>query len=172
MFGPPLFFTATILNWHPLLLPVKNKLVIANSLMFMVKEKRAQVYGFVVMPNHVHALLRLSTSYPAASFQRDFLKFTGQVMKLDLLKNDIEQLQHFKSTQGDRKFQIWERRPKWITITDRNMAFNTLHYIHNNPLQQHWNLCLKPADYRFSSAAFYEGLPNEWAFLSHIHDIV
>ncbi|MFW6311159.1 MAG: hypothetical protein ACOC1K_02875 [Nanoarchaeota archaeon] len=30
-----------------------------------------------------------------------------------------------------------------------------LHYIHNNPVQERWELVNKPEDYRYSSARFY-----------------
>ncbi len=29
-------------------------------------------------------------------------------------------------------------------------------YMHHNPLQPHWQLCKEPAEYKFSSAKFYE----------------
>ena len=50
----PQFFTATILEWKHLLRPDKYKNIIADSLNFLVKEKRVAVYGFVIMPNHMH----------------------------------------------------------------------------------------------------------------------
>lgn len=50
------FYTATILEWKKLLMPDQYKDIIVNSLRFAVEEKRAKVYGFVIMPNHLHLL--------------------------------------------------------------------------------------------------------------------
>ncbi|MDR6563262.1 MULTISPECIES: hypothetical protein [unclassified Arcicella] len=48
------FFTATILSWKPLLKPDKYKQIIIDSLKFLVENHRVKVYGFVIMPNHIH----------------------------------------------------------------------------------------------------------------------
>ncbi|WP_246849943.1 transposase [Rufibacter roseolus] len=53
------FFTATILEWKHLLKPDKYKNTILDSLRFLVREKRVKVYGFVIMPNHVHLLWKM-----------------------------------------------------------------------------------------------------------------
>jgi REP element-mobilizing transposase RayT len=50
----PQFFTATILEWKHLLKPDKYKDFITESLSFRVNEKQVFVYGFVIMPNHIH----------------------------------------------------------------------------------------------------------------------
>ncbi len=36
------------------------------------------------------------------------------------------------------------------------MVASKLDYMHYNPLQPHWQLSNEPADYKFSSAKFYE----------------
>ena len=43
--------------------------------------------------------------------QRDFLTYTAQKIKFDLLENDKEWLQQFKVDAKDRRYQIWERNP-------------------------------------------------------------
>ena len=48
------FFTATNLWWKKLLQPDKYKQIIIDSLKFLVENKRVKVYGFVIMPNHIH----------------------------------------------------------------------------------------------------------------------
>ncbi len=54
------FYTATILEWKNLLKPDKYKDVITNSLRFIVEAKRAKIYGFVIMPNHLHLLWKIA----------------------------------------------------------------------------------------------------------------
>jgi REP element-mobilizing transposase RayT len=50
----PQFYTATILEWKPLLKQDKYKDVIIESLRFLVNEKRIKLYAFVIMSNHIH----------------------------------------------------------------------------------------------------------------------
>ena len=54
-----LFFTATILDWKPLLKPDDHKKIIMDSLKFLTLNKRIFLYGFVIMPNHIHLLWRM-----------------------------------------------------------------------------------------------------------------
>jgi REP element-mobilizing transposase RayT len=52
----PQFFTATILEWQPLLLENRYKDIIIDSLRFMVQHQRVVLYSFVIMPNHIHLI--------------------------------------------------------------------------------------------------------------------
>jgi len=54
------FFTATILKWQNLLRPDKYKLIIVDSMNFLVDAYRLYIYGFVVVPNHRHILWQMS----------------------------------------------------------------------------------------------------------------
>jgi putative transposase len=45
----PQFFTATILEWKHLLKTDAYKMIIVESLKYLVKEKRVVVYGYVIM---------------------------------------------------------------------------------------------------------------------------
>lgn len=52
----PQFFTATILEWKPLLKQDKYKDVIIESLRFLVNDKRIKLFAFVIMSNHIHLI--------------------------------------------------------------------------------------------------------------------
>ncbi len=52
------------------------------------------------------------------------------------------------------------------------MAVQTLEYIHNNPLQEHWNLAEYQEDYKYSSASYYINGESEFKFLKHISDFL
>lgn len=172
MFEGLYFFTATILNWIPLLDTDEKKRIITNSFDFMVKDKRVKIYGFVVMPNHFHVLWSVNKAYRLEDIQRDILKFTAQKLKFSLLDTNDNRLEQFRSTQTDRAFQIWERRPKWKETISREMALQKLDYIHGNPMQGKWSLSDSAEEYKFSSASFYATGVDNWGFLTHIHEIV
>ena len=53
------FFTASILGWKRLLEPNKYKSIIMGSLKYLVKEQRIYLYGFVIMPNHIHLIWKV-----------------------------------------------------------------------------------------------------------------
>ena len=48
-----------------------------------------------------------------------------------------------------------------LNIQESEKIFS-LDYMHYNPLQPHWQLSNEPADYKFSSAKFYETGEDEF----------
>ena len=170
--NPAQFFTATILEWKHLLKPDKYKEIITNSFAFLVKEQRALIHGFVIMPNHIHLIWRINERFEREAVQRDFLKFTAQQIRFDLIEQHPEVLKRFEVNAKDRKYQIWERNPLTINLYSREVLLQKLNYIHNNPLQEKWKLCDKPEDYKFSSASYYLCNKSEWGFISHYHESV
>ncbi len=167
---PIYYFTATILGWKKLLASDQNKLTIIKSLKFIVAQKRITLYAFVIMPNHIHLIFSLYDEYPLSSFKRDFLKYTAQVMKLDLLKNNPGAIEEYKSTQNDRHYQFWERRPLAIPVYNEKTFFQKLNYIHNNPVSDRWKLAPIPEDYYYSSAKFYNTDIDDWGFIKHYRE--
>ena len=83
----PSFFTATILEWKHLLKPNKFKNIIINSLEFLVKVKRVEIFGFVIMSNPNHIIWRISNEYQLAEVQQSYMKFSSQMIIKELRKN-------------------------------------------------------------------------------------
>jgi len=165
------FFTATINSWQNLLQKDEHKQMVINSLEYCVNVKRIHLHAFVLMPNHVHLLLTLRGDETALDFQRDFLKFTAQqIIKTIINTENEKELENYKSTQKDRIYHIWERRPKWIVIKNEEILSQKVDYIHNNPLQPKWNLAVCAEDYPWSSAGYYVKNTNTFLFLTTYFD--
>ena len=161
------FFTATILNWQHLLNDDKYKEIIVSSMDFLVANKRVTIYAFVIMPNHIHLLWKILEPYKLKDVQRDFLKYTGQMIRFDLIKNNPDILEKYYVGAKDRKYQFWERNAFVNYPDSREMVEVKMDYIHNNPVQGKWMLGESPLDYKYSSARFYEIGESEFKFLSH-----
>ncbi|TDG37362.1 transposase [Pedobacter changchengzhani] len=147
------FFTATCLNWQNLLSPEKHKEIVLSSLKFLVDENRIWIYGYVIMPNHVHILWRKQDLWIDKSIQQQFLKFTAQQIKFNLIANFPNELEKYKSSQADRNYHFWERRPYSATMNSRRVLEQKLDYIHYNPVKKEF--CTLPEDYIYSSAKYY-----------------
>jgi len=52
----PQFFTATILEWKPLLQQNAVKDIIIKSLQFLKQHQRIYLFGFAIMNNHIHLI--------------------------------------------------------------------------------------------------------------------
>lgn len=112
----PQFFTATILEWKHLLADDCIKDIVVNSLKFLVNDGRTRVFGFVIMPNHIHVIWQIQDAFTRNKVQQSFLKYTAQKMKFRLLDTDDKVLQNYKVKASDREYQFWERNPLSIDL--------------------------------------------------------
>jgi putative transposase len=162
------FFTATCLNWQNLLEPEKHKQIVMDSLKFLVEDKRIWLYGFVLMPNHIHLLWCKQDAWLERNIQQMFLKYTAQQIKFNLKDNGSPELENYRSSQRDREYHFWERRAYKATMYNREVAAQKLTYIHNNPVKA--GLCDERIDYKYSSARYYELNQDEWKFITHYEE--
>jgi len=170
-FSNTYFFTSTINSWQNLLIKNERKEIIINSLKYLVEKNRILLHAFVIMPNHIHLLFTLCEEEVQEKFQRDFLRFTSQqIIKSMINGNEEDELLKYRSSQKDRIYHIWERRPMWIHIENSMILEQKLDYIHNNPLQNKWKLCASPEDYEWSSASYYLREQKTFNFLCDFRD--
>jgi putative transposase len=161
------FWTATIRNWHHLLEGDSFKEVIIQSIENLSKRHLIDVFGFVIMPNHIHLIWRLKQfngkELPSASL----LKFTAHQFKKILNPSERSK---YEVILSNKKFEFWQRDSLAIELYSPDVAYQKLEYIHLNPLVEKWNLAKEPSDYKFSSASFYEKDNLHYRFLKHIGD--
>jgi len=161
------FITVTNLNWLPVLQSDYHKQILIEALKHRVNLKQVNIYAFVIMPNHFHALWQLHDGIDKMAFQRDLLKFTARSILKFMLMNDILLLNQLKVKAADRQNQVWERNSLSIEIWKEKVFIQKLNYIHNNPVQPKWNLAATPEEYKYSSALFYQTGNDEFGFLEH-----
>jgi len=166
------FSTFTNLNWIKVLDDDRCKGIILDSLEFMVINKRARIYAYVIMPNHIHLIWWIEEDHSLPEVQRDFLKFTAQHIKYHLVAQKSPLLGHLSVKASDRKIQIWQKHGYSFPLFKPKTILQKLNYIHRNPVRNKWYLAKSPEDYRFSSAAFYENGVNELGILTHIHEVL
>lgn len=161
------FFTATILEWKHLLKKDKYKDIIVQSLKYLHSKEKIKVYAFVIMPNHIHLVWKIVGDISYSDIQRNFLKYTAQIILSDLKKYHAEVLKHFYVGAKDREYQVWERNPLSIEIISQYVAEQKINYTHKNPLAEKWKLAEEPQKYKYSSAKFYYEGYDEFKFLSN-----
>lgn len=166
--GCPQFYTATIFKWKKLLKPEKYKMIIIESLQYLVKENRVKLYGYVIMDNHIHLIWSPTKLYSLKHTQLSFMKFTAQRIKRDLKLNHQNILKEFFVALKDRNYQFWQRGPLCVDLYNDETIVQKLQYIHNNPVKK--ELCKEDINYKFSSAKFYKELGDEFNFLTRFDD--
>jgi len=132
--GDVYFFTATINNWYHLLKGDAYKQVIIDSLTHLSNNGKISVYGFVVMPNHIHIIWQIHELNGKETAQGSFLKYTAHVFKKMLQENNPAFLQQFAVAARNKKYEFWQRDSLAFKLTKRETALQKLTYIHNNPV--------------------------------------
>jgi len=140
-----------------------------KSLKFMVVDNRIWLYGFVIMPNHIHLMWCKQEKWINRNIPQIFLKYTAQQIKFGMIdEGRTGELEQYRSTQQDRQYHFWERRPYGARMLSRKVASQKIDYMHFNPVKA--GLCKYPEDYKYSSARYYELNMDEWGFLTHYED--
>jgi putative transposase len=164
------FWTNTVKDWKNLLTMDKYKIEIINQLRWLKERRKISVYGYVIMPNHMHILWEMlemnGKEMPYASFN----KWISSRFLKDLRANHPKVLPHFREDAKDRNHRFWQRDPLAVIMNNKKTFEQKLHYIHTNPLQEKWNLSQSPEQYRWSSASFYEKGNDEFQILTHYLD--
>jgi len=162
------FYTASIVNWKPLLKFDKYKNIIIDSLKYLAEHNKVSVYGFVIMPNHIHLIWELLEMNGKESPHASFMKFTSHKILQELRTNHPDVLERFEVEQISRKHQFWQRDAFATELYTPNIIYQKLDYFHNNPVHGKWMLSGSPIDYKYSSARFYETWVDEFGLIKHI----
>ena len=156
------FTTATILNWHKLLVEDIFKDTIIDSFRYCVQNKRANIWAFVIMENHIHLVWHILPPHELINVRQGMLKYTSQKMIALLIDSgNLETLDHFRVNRKDRTFQIWERNPLSVGIYSEKVLKQKIDYIHNNLLKKG----KEDVYYKYSSASYYATGIKNWDFL-------
>jgi putative transposase len=133
-----IFFVTTNLSRSARPLIASERDIVLNQLQRQRAAAQYLLFGYVVMPDHIHLLLAPSGSGLIASM-REFKSCAAQA----LVKT------------GVRESPVWQ--PKYFDFILRRVHdfWDKLAYIHDNPVQT--GLADTAPAWRWSSAAFYEG---------------
>jgi len=151
--SPLRFVTTTCNNWLPVLGDQQSMKIVSESLNFVSAKYKADILGYVLMPNHIHLLLFLGKPDTLSSFMRDFKKFTSTMLYRQLKGSGSELLSELDFRKDGQKIKIWKDRFDDFTITQPDTLKTKLNYIHQNPVRK--ELSETPEAYPYSSARFY-----------------
>jgi REP element-mobilizing transposase RayT len=121
-----------------------------------------ELYAFVIMPNHIHIIIKCLNNHQPKDVVREYKKATAKLILRQLAAEGadelLEQLAQVVSRTQKQRFAVWEPEYQAKNIYSSEFVNQQLNYIHNNPLQPHWRLAGRPEAYIWSSARFYAGL--------------
>jgi len=135
------------------------KRTIADSLTYIRTAHWVNLYAFVIMPNHVHIIVRFLEGYTLATVMRDFKKYTSkQITRQYQAENSQQVLEFLRQAGGQpsaQEYKVWEEGYDARNVFSPDFLRQKVEYIHNNPCQSHWQLAERPEEYPWSSARYY-----------------
>ena len=132
--GQTHFVTFGCYHRRPLFTELSAKVTFENALERIRRSFTLCIYGYVVMPEHIHLLI----SEPPQATLADAIKSLKQGVSRRL----IDEAGHF-----------WQKRYYDFNIRDYSQFQEKLRYIHRNPVAR--ELCLRPEEWEWSSFRHY-----------------
>ena len=151
------FVTASIIDWKHLFITPEYINIPWNSLEWMQQQKRILLFAFVIMPSHLHVIIKPVSDSIGVILQQ-FGSFTAhEILKKLRADNQKDLLNLFQHKKRDQRHE----HSIWQDIQAKNiysMKFlqQKMEYIHQNPVAKDWKLVNDMANYLYSSAGFYD----------------
>jgi REP element-mobilizing transposase RayT len=156
------FITFTCHQWLPLIAQTNSYDLIYNWFDYL-KSKGHYINGFVIMPNHVHALISFRNTGQSINIivgnGKRFIAY--KIIERLKEQNENKLLHHLqesvetKEREKNKKHEVWEDSFDWKECRTHHFMQQKLDYMHDNPCKGKWNLAPAPVDYVHSSAKFY-----------------
>lgn len=160
----PIFVTTTIVRWIPVFSVCELAVYSLRKLEEIRQELNAIVYGFVLLPGHLHIITQSQIKGNLSVFMKKWKGNTARHILDYSMNNNHDWLKRFaenaQSYNISRKqtYQIWQPRFDDKAIRDEEEFIAKLNYMHGNPLKH--NLVDDCEDYPYSSFADYNGGEN------------
>ncbi|MFG0293298.1 MAG: transposase [Phycisphaerales bacterium JB050] len=153
--GHARFLTFSCFKRFPLLQTEATQDIFESALLQARKECRFELYAWVVMPNHVHLLLRPSLpEHPVASILNQIKQPVAKHILAEWRRLNAPVIPKLTTARGEVRF--WQRGGGYDrNIFSKEEFMEKLTYIHLNPVKA--GLSARPEGWKWSSAAAYAG---------------
>ena len=162
--GEVYFVTDTVVDWVDIFTRPVYKHIIVDSLKYCQQHKGLIIYAWVLMSNHLHAIVGTTGENTLSDIWRDFKKFTSKEIlnTLQTMPNESRRewmLNRFEySGKNDKKiknYRFWQEGNDAQEIFLNDYFEQKLNCIHYNPVIAEF--VNRPEDYRYSSAIDWAG---------------
>jgi putative transposase len=129
--------------------------IIIENLNFYRKKFGFKLWGYVIMPEHIHLMIYLTGKNNLSKIMEEFKRFTSkQILKQLQAEKRLDLIKLFTiPTPKKEKHMVWEEGFKGLGIRSEKVFNIKMNYIHYNPVKR--GLVEKPEDYIYSSYRNY-----------------
>ncbi|MBC7890701.1 MAG: transposase [Sphingobacteriaceae bacterium] len=159
------FVTATVEQWVDVFTRPAYVEILLDSLRHCQREKGLDIYAWVIMSNHFHAILACREGFHLSNALRDMKKFTSTAITEAIAHNPQESRKNWllwllrpRDTEGQPTVRFWQAGNHPEEIRTEKFFQQKMNYIHLNPVRA--GLVERAEDYRWSSAGDFYGRPG------------
>ena len=129
--------------------------IIIENLNFYRKKFGFKLWGYVIMPEHIHLMIYLSGKDDVSKIMEEFKRYTSKQILIQLKKDKkLHLIKLFTIINPKKeKHMVWEEGFRSLGIYSEKVFNIKMNYIHNNPLKR--GLAGKPEDFIYSSYRNY-----------------
>jgi len=155
-----LYFITTTAVQHALFFRrVEIKRLLVDALYYISLMNKVSLYAFVVMPNHVHVIVQCPLTCSFKDWVRAFKTSTARLLVRSCQVTDdhamLKKLSAAVKRPEKQRYKVWEDGYLAKSVFSPEFLRQKMTYIHNNPLQPHWQLAEMAEAYLWSSARYY-----------------
>jgi REP element-mobilizing transposase RayT len=175
--GDTHFVTTNVWHRQPLFVSRAFAQIVLDNLRHYSEALNYELVGYVVMPDHFHALIYPRAVTPISKIMQCVKKYAAKQIIATLRANQDFQMIQFpshleyirrerakcldrefptlenflvkKQRTENHNFEIWQESFYDFNVFTKKKINEKLDYMHNNPVR--WGLAESPADYAFSS---------------------
>jgi len=160
------FLTMTIVDWIDLFTRVNHKMLLIDSLKFCQENKGLNIFGWCLMPSHLHLIANTKMGFELKDVIRDFKRYTCNNL-IEQIINEPESRREWlidkfkfaaKTHPKNTNYKIWQDGSHPVELFTEKFTWQKLNYIHRNPVVD--KIVVKEEDYLFSSARNYYNLSS------------
>jgi len=161
------FVTFTTVYWIDIFTKPVYKNILIDNFRFYIKHQGLKVHAYVIMSNHVHAILSATQNKNDLSSIIGRFKSITSKQIVEKIKTENESrkewiLTLFKNAaiknKRNKTYQVWQQHNHPIELHNAEIAQQKLNYIHENPVKA--QIVSNEEDYLYSSAKKYAGFPG------------
>ncbi|WP_395974668.1 REP-associated tyrosine transposase [Chryseobacterium cucumeris] len=155
------FISFATVFWIDIFTRIEYFDIIIESLNYCRKNKGMTIFGYCIMPSHIHLIFRSEKGQPSELI-RDFKGFTAKKLLKAIEENKQESrkewlLWMFKKAGGQnsniKKYQFWQQNNNPIEIWTLKVFEQKLNYVHQTPVKA--GFVMEPWEWKYSSARNY-----------------
>jgi len=148
------YVTFSCLGRRKLLATPRAKQIVISVLDTLARRGRVRVAGFVIMPNHVHAVLGFENDKDLPVVMQTWKRLSAYYLRKLYTETRPDLLNYLKRARdGEEVVSFWQRRYYDFNLFSEEKLLEKLNYMHNNPVRK--GLVEQASDYQWSSAQWY-----------------